>query len=391
MEKIKILVVEDDQEEFEQITAGIKSTWGIDVEVFPYDDVEPYAPRPNFNKLIADINLKDYQGVLNEYPKIDLIILDLSLTPGKRDENGIQFYNFVQENKSKYLSENKKNDVHFIAISILDDKKYFFDEKKIPFFPKLEYGLNIVIENLNNKIGQLFFKGLRGSVAEKKWYDKFELNSAKFEGRISRLLVDKLILFFLYLLIVGTTLASGIGLTIKLGEEYLHAVMGKEESVKKTIDLDNTNIDSNYIGEKNSKSESNNKETAILSVSENIFLYLLPVFIVLGFFNYYKANARLKLLEPRSISIDEEKSIKTMNLTKVLFTSSLISYILIKIIEMLFVKASFKKGTGFHIDGLPADQNYLIYIGIFLVILMIYFIFLDWKNHGEKTGSRKSV
>lgn len=112
-------------------------------------------------------------------------------------------------------------------------------------------------------------------------------------------------------------------------------------------------------------------ETAILKVSEHIFLSLLPIFIVFGFYNYYKSNTQNKLIGKSFPRNNDESSTKTMNLTKTLFLSSIISYVMIKIIEVIFLSPV----------GEPLDMNKILLSLLLLGILMIYFILFDRKPH----------
>jgi len=109
------------------------------------------------------------------------------------------------------------------------------------------------------------------------------------------------------------------------------------------------------------------KDTSILKISEHIFLSLLPIFIVLGFFQYYRNNAENSLITNNFPRNSDENSTKTMNLTKTLFLSSIISYLVIKIIEMIFYPP----------DNTPFDFWKILIAIILLTFLMIYYISLD--------------
>lgn len=76
----------------------------------------------------------------------------------------------------------------------------------------------------------------------------------------------------------------------------------------------------------------------------------------------------MSLLEGILDKNDEENSTKTMDLTKILFISSIISYVIIKVIENIF----FENET---------NPIKLISYGGLLLMLMTYFIFLDRKKY----------
>ncbi|MET0394751.1 MAG: hypothetical protein ABW019_16515, partial [Chitinophagaceae bacterium] len=115
------------------------------------------------------------------------------------------------------------------------------------------------------------------------------------------------------------------------------------------------------------------KETIILKKAEHIFLYLLPIFIVFGFFNYYKTNTRVYFIEGNLDSVRHEDSTKGMNMTKVLFIASLVSYVLIKTIEEIFSN--------------PVNWIKLVAAGTLLAMLMKYYLLLDKRNHPQSAKS----
>ncbi|KAB8155988.1 hypothetical protein EZY14_001880 [Kordia sp. TARA_039_SRF] len=112
----------------------------------------------------------------------------------------------------------------------------------------------------------------------------------------------------------------------------------------------------------------------ILEIAENIFLYLIPIFILLGFYNYYKFDLRPKLLDkglPRGV--DKKAITDSIYLTKSLFLSSIISFVIIKSIEKIY----------FYSNDSKPELKSLISYGIFLIILMVYAIYVH-KSHKHK-------
>lgn len=210
--------------------------------------------------------------------------------------------------------------------------------------------------------------------------------------------IDKAILFALYFLIIIAAFYGAINIGITVFKGTMHSIYvllqqpgeNYESNKKKQLQDDkptsetNENKSSkvNESQENINKSEiSNNKpvnekiedkrdraEMIILETVEHVFLYLLPLFIMLGFFHYYKNNASYSLVDKSTGTIDEESSTKSVNLTKLLFISSIISYVIIKVVEEIFIK------------GIK-DLTQIISFGILLLMLMIYYLFLDRKNH----------
>lgn len=193
--------------------------------------------------------------------------------------------------------------------------------------------------------------------------------------------IDRMILLSLYILLIITTFYALINIGIKVIKDTKHSVqvlfLESFESQKKNensqsqivqptndkIDIDNENLSNPANREK-----SNKTETLTLETAEYIFLYLLPLFIILGFFHYYTKNARYSLLQGSTETIDYEDSTRSVNLTKFLFISSIISYVIIKVIEEILIK------------GVTSPTK-LISFGVLLLLLMSYYIYLDRKKH----------
>ncbi|MBK7706588.1 MAG: hypothetical protein IPJ30_12635 [Acidobacteria bacterium] len=117
-------------------------------------------------------------------------------------------------------------------------------------------------------------------------------------------------------------------------------------------------------------SEGHSIDKSLLETAERIFLYLMPVFIVLGFYNYYRFTMHV-VLQGRNISpANHESSVRTMDLSKTLFLSSIISFVLIKGIEELFYSS-------------VANVTKLAAFRILLLMLMTYFLILVKRQIGS--------
>lgn len=109
------------------------------------------------------------------------------------------------------------------------------------------------------------------------------------------------------------------------------------------------------------------EETMILEHAEKIFLYLLPIFIVFGFYIYYNSNIKIYFYYGKILPEDQQASVKSMNLTKSIFVSSIISFTVIKVIDELFFNTK--------------PDHFLLYAsGVLLLILMAYFILFNQHN-----------
>lgn len=107
----------------------------------------------------------------------------------------------------------------------------------------------------------------------------------------------------------------------------------------------------------------------ILTFSEHIFLYFLPVFILFGLMNYYKFELRAYLLNNYEASRNGDK---LLHLSKKLFFSNVLSYTSLKLIEELF----------FDFSKTSAIQ--LIAIGVFYFLLVAFVLLQAAGGKSEK-------
>ncbi len=146
-----------------------------------------------------------------------------------------------------------------------------------------------------------------------------------------------------------------------------------EKTVQSIVDAPNASKDSVFkealktpdLSISNEKSS----DLEILKFSEHLFLYLIPLFIIFGFYNYYYNGFRRVLLKlPITGEMkDDRVGEKSIFEAKKLFISSVLSYSIIKVIEEIFVREQLNL------------LNVCTY-GIFLLLLMSY-IFISNKSH----------
>ena len=115
--------------------------------------------------------------------------------------------------------------------------------------------------------------------------------------------------------------------------------------------------------------KSSSDETAILNFVEHLFLYVLPIFILLGFYNYYRYDLRGRLLKFPTSPEDSKSARNSIQLSKTLFLSSIMAYVIIKIVENLFIVKSFN-----------FELEKVISFGVLLVLIMTYLI-ITHKDH----------
>ena len=342
---MKVLIIENETDHLLSIKRTLKQEFGDHMDLSPTylgDGQHNYSYN---DYLIGKLIERDFDGVVGHYSQVDLFIVDVFLL-NKADKTGLDF--------CKHLLQKVPGDYKIIVISNnYIPNEISGKENKVFFFSKYEGGIHFpldlvkVIRNIFQMdapavatvaavtIGPTTAPVTRGIAyqAHELWkYCKSSLNR----------LIDKLIYISFYVLLVASVLYAVSSILFSIYKAVFHA------------ETPDTMV--------------NDGDTSILKTAEHIFLYLLPVFIVFGFFHYYKNHSRISLLDGVPDSNDDVNSTKTMNLTKILFVSSIISYVLIKVIEEVFVKKT-------------VDITRLVAFGLFLVMLMGYFLFLDKRRH----------
>lgn len=106
----------------------------------------------------------------------------------------------------------------------------------------------------------------------------------------------------------------------------------------------------------------------VLNFSEHLFLYFLPIFILFGLLNYYKLEWRRLIDGTNEPNPNAQKS---LNLSKKLFFSSILSYTSLKIIEKLFFKFN------------EISPNQMFYISVFFVLLIAFVLIQHHQSKSE--------
>lgn len=151
----------------------------------------------------------------------------------------------------------------------------------------------------------------------------------------------------------------------------LTIVYGSNLFLKKIFKKQTINEDSNQI--LNGCKDITEKIPKLLEYSEYLFLLLIPVIILIGFYNYYKIDLKYILLHNSSnIGKDSFNNSKDIKLSKTLFFSSIISFSVIKIIEVIFYPKKFICNNEDSIISDYSNVKELITYGVFLIIIISY-------------------
>jgi len=104
----------------------------------------------------------------------------------------------------------------------------------------------------------------------------------------------------------------------------------------------------------------------VLEFAEYIFLYFLPIFILFGLLSFYELEWKRQINKSNKPNPNAQKN---LTLSKKLFFSSVLSYLSLKIIDIIF----------FNFKGKIYNDTQLIAIGVFFIIITI--IVLKQGNH----------
>lgn len=202
---------------------------------------------------------------------------------------------------------------------------------------------------------------------------------------------------FFYLCIIGSVLFAGYKFSTDVLPTKVVNLFQSKENIKKIQSPEKISNDVLYSIKKDSVSFSKeqliyikkkvkeeaivianskvaNKDIGLLKIIEHIFLYLIPLLIFLGLYSYYKVNFENQFLGIRQHSNESIKKAKdSLQLTKTLFLSSIMSYVIIKIVEKVVISK----------DDISLPK--LIGIGVFLFLLMLY-LTLSHKGEHQDSG-----
>ncbi len=379
-----ILIIEDKTMHFEDMKNNIETKLKGHFTIFP-DTKDNFEKN---NELIYSLQKGDEELlILDQFKDISLYIVDISLI-GSQDRSGIYIYKKIL---TKYptskiiIISNSKNPLpngslpNVIYISKTDHGRYNFPielarriselfdielagevEKATnePLEEKKEPGKPTGKEPLTDKLFFLVKSFGWKSIPHYAWL-YINKSTARF--------VDKIILFVFYITLMATIVTGGASIfhdNYFIVKDIFHAY-----GTDKNLPVPKEQI-TPYEIEERTKATQNLHEMQILQTAEHIFLYLLKVCIVFGFFIYYNKNLRTYLLNGNPDKDENMISTKTMSFSKVIFISSLISYMLIKIIEEIYI------------ERIP-NLDILISSGALLLVLMAYFLILDKREKEE--------
>lgn len=371
---MKILILEDTPNHFRKIYESLEKEFGTAITIYPQTAVDkPENTITDYESFLENyVRESLFDEIINFYTEIDAFIIDINLVNIESDITGERFYNFL---RSKNYREKKFKTIfissHYsldLSISEIEKKHVSMVWKRSP-----DYDTQIC-EKLKS-----YFPGVTSTHKGGKTETKGPTASAPDVSVIippPQVPTETAILRKVFWVFVGKEIKTWprkldnamrwcihILITLSFYALITAAVLFGTYQIGKSF------WEYREIKAATETSGDHREEMRIFHPIENIFLFLLPIFVTIGFYIYYKINSSRYLLNEPSPVKEEEKSTKAMTLTKMMFISSIISFVLIKCIEQIFID--------------PQKTEFVTVAGgsIFLVILMGFFIKMYGKNH----------
>lgn len=295
----KILIIEDDESHFNVISKILTARGFL---IYPADITQLNDFKKSLNPFIKIKNEKERIILEEKLSEInpDLILLDIRLNPNlDGDKSGITIFNNIISEKfcripvaifssfsSRTISSllaNSENDV--MVFSKEDD----LDEGFVEDF------VNTVIKWINEKLG-IEEKDDKNGKTPNIFLKPVEYDTSK-----ARATTNATILYSFY---VSLIISSVLGVVLLVYNIIL--LISNPEN--------------------------------IIRISENVFIIFLPLLIIAGFFVFYKNVLSVSISNHKGELSDQvvDSSTTLMKLTKKLFISSLISYLFIRVTELIY-------------------------------------------------------
>lgn len=386
MKQIKVFIIEDERPVINKLQKELDLIGSDIIPSFYSSEVEFKGDYYNQRDLQIIYRSPEYlikfKEIITKVFDIDLFIVDISLESNQRDQKGIPIIHHLVDNIDIYNKGRSK----IIVLSRYGDSsnmKQKFDQSKVTYISKdvnSDYSIDVrnyikdnfelsnenettkndtksdvpqSKERTNEKKDKSFKKNLNkikkisgGEI--RVWFNKNFFYPANYY-------LDKFIIIVFGVLILGALVFALKGITSDFYNYF--------------------NIKSDSIGTADLADTSENK-IKILEVVEHIFIYLLPFFILLGFYNFYSSTTAVRWRGDSRTDIDFDNSIKGINTSKVILLSALLSFTLIIAIEQVFIKGETETKT-------------LIAYGVFIIILMAFILLISRENKGKDNPDKK--
>lgn len=409
MKTIKVFVIEN---EFDVVNFLREKLKPLQCEVLPtiFDSDAVHGIDPLNQRDMEDVYkssnlLEQFNEVLRKINDIDLFIVDISIATEDEDRLGIILLNHLGRIRKSYnggktkfvvLSQFEKYDSRFVSLDNGVVDEFFYKDSTSSYLQKI---YNYITESYKLGIKENGEKTLKDRLIDS------EIFTENLIFKFGAKLLNGFILLSFGILMLSAMIFAGWGITTDFSsyassqfkninevsnyndQSYLDSVPSKKMTIASFSDT-NDKIGYFMIEDTTQRKiyldlliQSHDKKTfadktKILEVVERIFIYLLPLFILFGFFNYYASTTAVRLRGGRKVDIDHEGSIKGINTSKIILLSALLSFTLINAIEQVFIKGE-------------TETKILIAYGVFIIILMAFILLISRENQGRKGKSEK--
>ena len=332
-----ILIIEDESAHFDKmkdVFNGLNVTFKIYPEI--NNDKETNLNNRGY---MMDMIIKNksednliFESIVENYSNIDLFIVDAVLANRvSQDRKGIEFLNYLQQINYRFgnyqfiiTSGHNYEKLGNMNFDFNPELNYVSKAKWGNFFPREILKLSLKLLNINNdSVNQINNTGIQLL----KFYDKDEWITLT--DKIEKHAINRIILVVTYIIVITTSIYA----FWEILNDTIHVFFKAKASV-----------------------------TDYLEYVEHIYLFILPLFIVLSFLLYYKSTIEIKLTGGYPDDIDHKGALNLLENSKQILFSSILTFTIIKIIEKVFV------------DNMTNLINLITY-GIILLILMFFTIF----------------
>lgn len=315
-----------------------ESHWGMLDKILEFYKISHYpsdsAQFQDVKKILLDFGSdieeakKSVQALSGKMPEIKYIFLDINLFDKLNKHSGIRLKNEVLENIFKnavYIFYTRYN---------LDDIKLLEGYKGDEEFIQKHTDPAILQRRIKDSFVSEYFKDRLNYSPKTSGWALFQTKSENvFEPRI-KFTLHVLISLFLFGALVAVTIVSAVRILPSIAKEH-----------------------------------------SVIKIIEQGFLLVLPTFIIFGFFVLYQRSLKQYLTSDNKekYNVDWENASNFIELTKKLFISSLVSYLLITLIEIV-------NPGHVGVDLKNSDYVRIGVLGGIVIILIVYYFLISWHR-----------
>lgn len=368
---MKILIIENDAHHHKILYDTLNERFGNRVEVFPVPDTGSVSDI-HFHAVMMEryaLKKEKLPELLEAYPDIDLFIIDINLKGRMEEKYGEEIYKFLDE------VFYRKGDFKTIFISSNPWSNRDIQEGKNNRIAFIHKRSDVWEERIADRV-KLFYPGLAGAPANNNTAGVQQAAPAAMQQQAAAATPP-------VATYVPATYGSG-GQPPSCKTKILKGTEDFDSGIRKLLHALITIMFYGLMGYAaffacrhiihgfNAALADGLPDTKLFKPIEDIFIFLLPLFVLTGFYIYYKMNASAYLLNEPRYNMDDKTSTRVMSITKMMFISSLLSFVTLKCIELVFDNSCTAQFT---------VTMKMISAGVLLTLIMLFFIIMYRKEH----------